>query len=80
MWFSGDWNWMCTHQSTTIPLASHNKINRWTEQKEGVNVRESRNRRNEWKNRKECGGFDDSWYCCLVAIAVSQEFKSITFL
>ena len=65
---------MCTHQSTTLPLAPHNQINGWTEEKEGRNGREIRKRGKEWINRKERGGFHDGWYYCLLAISVSLEF------
>ena len=58
----------------TVPLASHNQINGCTEEKEGINGRESIKRGKEWKNLKECGGLGDGWYCCLLVITVSQEF------
>ena len=50
---------MFTHPLMTVPLASHNKINGWTEEKEGINLRESRKRGKEWTNQKESGGFGD---------------------
>ena len=65
---------MCTHLSKTVPLASHNKINGWTENKEEINGRGIRKRGKEWKNWKERGGLGDGWYCCLLAITVYREF------
>ena len=63
---------MCTHPSSTVPLSSHNKINGWTEEKEGRNGREIRKRGKEWTNWKEHGGLGDGWYCCLLAVTVSR--------
>ena len=74
MRFYGDYKRICTHPLTTVPLASQNQINGWTEEKEGVNGREIRNIGKEWTNQKEHGGFGDGWYCCLLVITVSQEF------
>ena len=72
MWFSGDCNLMCTNWSKTVPLASNNNINGWTEEKEGINVRESRKRGREWNNWKDRGGFGDGWDCSLLTIIVSR--------
>ena len=63
MWFSGDHNQVCTHLSTTIPLVSHNKINGWTEDNEGINGREIMKRREELTNRKDRGVFGNGSYC-----------------
>ena len=62
---------MCTHRSTTVPLASHNPINGGNENKEGRNGREIRKRGREWTNRKDCGGFGDGWDYFLSAKIVS---------
>ena len=59
MWFSGDFNRKCTHQSWTIFLASQNQINGQTEDKEGRNGRERRKIGKEWTNWKECGRLGD---------------------
>ena len=72
MWFSGDRNWMCNHWSATVHLPSHNPIIGGTEDKYGINGRDSSKRGREWTNRKECGRFGDGWDCCLLAIIVSQ--------
>ena len=72
MWFSGDCNQMCTHQLTTAPLALHNPINGGNEEKEGISVREIMKIGREWTNRKEHGGFGDSWDCYFLSIIVSQ--------
>ena len=39
MQFSRNCNRICTHRSTTVPLASHTQINGGTEDKEEINVR-----------------------------------------
>ena len=62
---------LCTHRLVTVPVESRNPMNGDTGVNEGINGRESRNIRKEWKNRKERGGFGDSWYCCLLEITVS---------
>ena len=72
MWFSGDRNRICTHQSTTVLLASQNKINGGNEEREGMNVGEIKKRGREWTNRMENGGFGDGWDCHLLEIIVSR--------
>ena len=68
MYFSGDRNQMCTHQSTSVPLASHNPIDSGNEKKERRNGRERRKRGQEWTNRKErevlsCHAIIDRKWC-----------------
>ena len=71
MWFSGDCNRICTHWSTTVPLASHNPINGGNENKEGRNGREIRKIGREWMIQKDYGGFGDGWDCCLLVKIIS---------
>ena len=56
----------------TVPSASNNQINGWNKENGGINGRENRKRGKELMNRKDCVGFSDGWYCCLLAITVSQ--------
>ena len=72
MWFSGDCNWMCTHQSTAVPLVSHNPINGGTENKYGRNGRKRGKIGREWIICKERGGFGDGWDYCFSEKIVSQ--------
>ena len=71
MWFSGDRNWICNNWSATVPLASYNTKIGGTEDKYGINGRESIKRGREWTNWKERGRFGDGWGCCLLVIIVS---------
>ena len=71
MWFPGDHNQFFTHWPTTVPLVSHNQINRGTEDNEGRNIMDIRKRGRECTNQKGCVGFDDGWDCCLLAIILS---------
>ena len=55
----------------TVPLASHNPINRGNENKEGRNGRDRSKRGKEWTNQKDRGGFGHGWDYCLSAKIVS---------
>ena len=72
MWLSCDLKLMCTHRSTTVPLASLNSMNGGTEEKEEINGRKRKKREKEWTNQMERGGFRDGWDCCLLVIIVSR--------
>ena len=65
-----------THRSATTPLASRNRINGRTEEKEGINGREKRKIDKEWMNQKERSGFRGIWDCFVSDNSINDSNRS----